>query len=78
MDMKLTYLGGSTFLLEVGSFRFLTDPGFDPYGTEKSEGPGHEVVAAMHDRGRIEGIGKSIHAHPTLSEMVKATARAAK
>lgn len=38
----------------------------------------HEAVAAMHDRGRIERIGKSIHAHPTLSEMVKAAARAAK
>ena len=37
----------------------------------------HEVVAAMHDRGRIERITKSIHAHPTLSEMVKAAARAA-
>ncbi len=37
----------------------------------------HEAVAAMHDHGRIERIGKSIHAHPTLSEMVKAAARAA-
>ena len=38
----------------------------------------HEVVAAMHDHGRIERIGKSVHAHPTLSEMVKAAAKAAK
>ncbi len=38
----------------------------------------HEAVAAMHDRGTIARIGKSIHAHPTLSEMVKAAARAAK
>ena len=38
----------------------------------------HEAVAAMHDHGRIERIGKSIHAHPTLSEMVKAAAKAAK
>ena len=37
----------------------------------------HEVVAAMHDHGGIERIAKSIHAHPTLNEMVKATARAA-
>ncbi|MCH7532911.1 MAG: NAD(P)/FAD-dependent oxidoreductase [Gemmatimonadetes bacterium] len=37
----------------------------------------HEVVAAMHDHGRIERIGKSVHAHPTLSEMVKAAAKAA-
>jgi pyruvate/2-oxoglutarate dehydrogenase complex dihydrolipoamide dehydrogenase (E3) component len=37
----------------------------------------HEAVAAMHDRGTIERISKSIHAHPTLSEMVKAAAKAA-
>ena len=38
----------------------------------------HEAVAAMHDHGSIERIGKSIHAHPTLSEMVKSAAGAAK
>ena len=37
MDTKLTYLGGATYLIEIGSFRFITDPGFDPEGTEKSE-----------------------------------------
>ncbi len=37
----------------------------------------HEAVAAMHDHGSLERIGKSIHAHPTLSEMVKEAARAA-
>ena len=37
----------------------------------------HEAVAAMHDNGGIERIGKSMHAHPTLSELVKAAARAA-
>jgi pyruvate/2-oxoglutarate dehydrogenase complex dihydrolipoamide dehydrogenase (E3) component len=38
----------------------------------------HEAVAAMHGRGTIDRIAKSIHIHPTLSEMVKAAARAAK
>ncbi len=38
----------------------------------------HESVAAMYDRGTIERISKSIHVHPTLSEMVKSAARAAK
>ena len=38
----------------------------------------HEAVAAMHDRGTIERISKSIHVHPTLSEMVKSAARAAR
>ena len=36
MDTKITYLGGATFLIEVGDMRLLTDPGFDPEGTEKS------------------------------------------
>jgi len=38
----------------------------------------HEAVAAMHGNGGIERISKSIHVHPTLSEMVKSAARAAK
>ena len=38
----------------------------------------HEAVAAMHGGGSIERISKSIHVHPTLSEMVKSAARAAK
>jgi pyruvate/2-oxoglutarate dehydrogenase complex dihydrolipoamide dehydrogenase (E3) component len=38
----------------------------------------HEAVAAMYARGSIERISKSIHVHPTLSEMVKSAARAAK
>lgn len=37
----------------------------------------HEAVAAMHDHGSIERISKSIHVHPTLSEMVKSAAKAA-
>jgi dihydrolipoamide dehydrogenase len=38
----------------------------------------HEAVAAMHDHGTIGRISHSIHVHPTLSEMVKSAARAAK
>ncbi len=38
----------------------------------------HEAVAAMYGKGRIERIAKSIHIHPTLSEMVKSAARAAR
>jgi dihydrolipoamide dehydrogenase len=38
----------------------------------------HEAVAAMHGHGPIERVSKSIHVHPTLSEMVKAAARAAR
>lgn len=38
----------------------------------------HEAVAAMHDHGSVERLSKSIHVHPTLSEMVKAAAKAAR
>ncbi len=38
----------------------------------------HEAVVAMYDHGTIERIAKSIHIHPTLSELVKAAARAAR
>ena len=37
----------------------------------------HEAVAAMYGHGTIQRISKSIHVHPTLSEMVKAAAKAA-
>ncbi len=43
MKTRFTYLVGATYLIEVGSFRFLSDPGFDPEGTEKSEGPGRAM-----------------------------------
>ena len=38
----------------------------------------HEAVAAMHGKGTIDRISKSIHIHPTLSELVKSAARAAR
>jgi Beta-lactamase superfamily domain len=46
--VKITYIGGPTALLEVGGLRLLTDPTFDPAGSEygtaayvlrKSQGP---------------------------------------
>jgi dihydrolipoamide dehydrogenase len=37
----------------------------------------HEVVAAMYERGTVESISKSIHIHPTLSEIVKSAAKQA-
>jgi L-ascorbate metabolism protein UlaG (beta-lactamase superfamily) len=35
----LTYVGGPTALLEFGGVRFLTDPTFDPSGSEHTTGP---------------------------------------
>ena len=34
----LTYVGGATLLIEIGNVRFLTDPTFDPGGTDYHEG----------------------------------------
>ena len=68
MHTKLTYLGGATYLFEIGSFRILTDPGFDAEGTEKSEGPGHDLKKSMSppipadEIGRIDAVLLS-HAH---------------
>lgn len=36
----------------------------------------HEIVAAMYDHGTVAPIAKSIHIHPTLSEVVKSAAKA--
>ncbi len=57
-NTRLTYLGGATYLIEIGEFRFLTDPGFDPDGTEKSEGPGHDLRKNMSPPVPIESIGE--------------------
>ncbi len=58
MKTKITYLGGATYLLEIGSFRILSDPGFDPEGTEKSEGPGHVLKKSMSPPIPVEEIGR--------------------
>ncbi len=57
MKTQITYLGGATFLIEIGAFRLLTDPGFDPNGTEKSEGPGHLLTKIMAPPVPVEEIG---------------------
>ncbi len=36
----------------------------------------HQIVTAMHKKGTAESIAKSIHVHPTLSEVVKRAAKA--
>lgn len=58
MKTRITYLGGATYLLEIGSFRLLTDPGFDPKNTEKSEGPGHVLTKIMAPPVPVEEIGR--------------------
>jgi L-ascorbate metabolism protein UlaG (beta-lactamase superfamily) len=38
-DFSIQYLGTATVLIRVGPFRFITDPAFDPSGTEYDFGP---------------------------------------
>jgi pyruvate/2-oxoglutarate dehydrogenase complex dihydrolipoamide dehydrogenase (E3) component len=35
----------------------------------------HEAVAAMYEHGTVESISKSIHIHPTLSEIIKSAGK---
>ncbi|MGH2644532.1 MAG: MBL fold metallo-hydrolase, partial [Chitinophagaceae bacterium] len=41
--IKITYIGGPTAMLEIGGLRFLTDPTFDPAGTDY-----HTTVYTLH------------------------------
>lgn len=57
MAPRVTYLGGPTYLIEIGRFRIVTDPGFDPQGTWRSEGPGHVLTKVMSPPIPVEKIG---------------------
>jgi L-ascorbate metabolism protein UlaG (beta-lactamase superfamily) len=61
IDLRLTYIGGPTLLLQVGGLRLLTDPTFDPAGAEfragayvlrKTHGPGLPSAAL----GRVDAV----------------------
>jgi hypothetical protein len=43
-DVRLTHIGGPTVLIEVGGWRLLTDPTFDPPGRRYFFGWGRESV----------------------------------
>ena len=58
MKTTFTYLVGATYLIEFGSYRFISDPGFDPDGTEKSEGPGHNLKKNMAPPLAVEKVGR--------------------
>ena len=42
MEISLTHIGGPTVLIEVGGWRLLTDPTFDPPGQSYRFGRSHE------------------------------------
>jgi L-ascorbate metabolism protein UlaG (beta-lactamase superfamily) len=58
MGVRLTYLGGPTYLIEIGNFRIVSDPGFDPQGTERNEGPGHLLTKIMAPPIAADDIGE--------------------
>ncbi|HEX4109482.1 MAG TPA: MBL fold metallo-hydrolase [Solirubrobacteraceae bacterium] len=61
-DVRITYIGGPTALIEIGDWRLLTDPTFDPPGkryffgwgtySRKLQGPAIEFA----DLGRIDAV----------------------
>lgn len=55
---RLVYLGGPTYLIEIGNFRIISDPGFDPQGTERNEGPGHLLQKIMAPPIPVNKIGR--------------------
>ena len=57
MAPRVTYLGGPTYLIEIGKFRIVTDPGFDPQGSWRSEGPGHVLTKVMAPPIPVDKIG---------------------
>jgi len=57
MQPRITYLGGPTYLIEIGQFRIISDPGFDPQGTQRNEGPGHLLTKVMEPPIPVDEIG---------------------
>ena len=57
LEARVTYLGGPTYLIEIGRFRIISDPGFDPQGTERNEGPGHLLTKVMEPPIPVDQIG---------------------
>lgn len=62
MEARLTHIGGPTLLLEVGGWRLLTDPTFDPPGRKWTFGPGASSrklagpAIAAADVGEIDAV----------------------
>ncbi|HET6166477.1 MAG TPA: MBL fold metallo-hydrolase [Marmoricola sp.] len=68
-ESRFTHIGGPTMLIEVGGWRILTDPTFDPpgkryffgWGTTSRKLVGPSICAA--DLGRIDAVLVSHHHH---------------
>jgi L-ascorbate metabolism protein UlaG (beta-lactamase superfamily) len=55
--LRLTHLGTATMLVEIGPFRLLTDPAFDPAGTRYTFAPGARSVKLTETAGRFDAMG---------------------
>ena len=58
MNFTLTHIGTATLLLEIGSFRLLTDPVFDQPGGRYSFGYGTSSVKLTSPAIKMEDIGR--------------------
>jgi len=56
-DVSLTHIGGPTVLIEVGGWRLLTDPTFDPPGAKYSFGMGTSSVKLTGPALSVEELG---------------------
>lgn len=78
-ELRLTHIGGPTLLIEVGGWRLLTDPTFDPPGQhyEFGWGTSSDKVAgpaiAPDDIGRIDAV---LLSHDHHADNLDATGRA--
>jgi L-ascorbate metabolism protein UlaG (beta-lactamase superfamily) len=55
--LRLTHLGTATVLVEIGPFRLLTDPAFDPAGTRYTFAPGARSVKLTETATRFDQQG---------------------
>ena len=55
--MRLTHLGGPTLLVEIGGWRILTDPTFDPPGRRYRFGWGTSSTKVVAPAIRVEEVG---------------------
>jgi L-ascorbate metabolism protein UlaG (beta-lactamase superfamily) len=56
LPVRITYIGGSTALIEIGQLRLLTDPTFDPAGSRYARGP-VEAIKKTHPALTVSALG---------------------
>src|SRR3954454_11609828 len=54
---RITYIGGPTALIEIGPLRLLTDPTFDPAGTQYPT-PAYTLLKSQPPAVPVEALGR--------------------